>query len=253
MNYTKITFSIFFSTIILTTNLQAQESTKKGYWKSGGELIFSGGDVGRSVIQKESTSEFDELESDMVVRFSAFFHLQSQFHYDFSESVGIYTGIGIRNIGWINKFSGSSTLGHSFRMKQRSYALGVPLALKLGQVSDGFYIAIGGEAELFFAYKQKVFVNDQKLKSSEWFSDKVNLFNGSVFIDIVGKEGGYIRFKYYLTDFLADDKQSFSFGENKYLLYFEKSQLFSISIGTAIPSSKYMKAATETIDRASIY
>ncbi len=226
---------LFCSMTLLAGDVLAQES--RWYSKSGGELIFSGGDMGDAALITPG-GNIELMETDPVVRFSAFFHLQTQFHYDFNESVGIYTGFGVRNIGWITKFSGSETLG-SFRLKQRSYSFGIPLALKFGDVSDGFYVAVGGEAELFFAYKQKLFLNDQKYKSSDWFSNKVNLFNPSVFLDLVFAQGGYIRFKYYPTDFLKDDKQKFSVGENTYQWVPEKSQLFSISIGTVLRTKDF--------------
>ena len=65
---------------------------------------------------------------DNVVRFTAFFHFQEQFHYNFNKTFGLFTGFGVRNIGFINKIpvenAGFAT------MKQRSYSFGVPLALK---------------------------------------------------------------------------------------------------------------------------
>ena len=72
---------------------------------------------------------------------------------------------------------------------------------------QGTNIAIGAEAEFAIAYKQKVYENDEKSKSSEWFSDKTNIFLPSTFAEIRSKQGGYIRFKYYLTDFLQENNQ----------------------------------------------
>ena len=61
----------------------------------------------------------------------------------------------------------------------------------------------GGEAELMFHYKEKQFINgDKQRKSKEWFSDKVNLFNPSVFAGIQLPGGMNVKFKYYLNDFL---------------------------------------------------
>jgi len=250
-------YSFILSLILLftySTSLNGQGTEKRGYWKSGGELIFSGGEMGKTLLWNDvNPAGAVEVTADPVVRFTAFFHFQNQFHYDFSENLGIYMGIGMRNIGWITKFSSSSVIMSDFRLKQRSYTLGVPLAIKFGDVNNGFYIAVGGEAELFFAYKQKLFINDQKIKSDEWFSKKVNLINASVFLDIVGKEGGYLRFRYYLTDWLADDKQSFAIGTDVYNFVPEKSQMISVSLGTAILTSRYKKAAETQFKSASIY
>lgn len=244
-------FTMMLAFCLHTIILFAQDSGSKGYWKSGGELIFSGGDIGDAALIGPGINLVEELDVDPIVRFSAFFHFQNQFHYDFSPGVGIFTGFGVRNIGWINEFN-SPTLG-KFKLKQRSYTFGVPLAVKLGDVSDGFYIAVGGEAELFFAYKQKLIYNDNKRKSSSWFADEVNLFNASVFLDIVGKQGGYIRFRYYLTEWLDDEEQSFKTDLGKYTWVPEQSQLFAVSIGTAINTKKYTNMPKDKMKMSSVY
>ena len=222
--------------------LSAQDKTgTRVYFKSASEFIFSAGSmeaVGDSAFRKD-------LSVDPVVRFSGFFHLQEQLHIDFSRSFGIFTGIGLRNIGMINK------LNDSIRVKQRVYSLGIPVAIKLGKIPGGWYVAAGAEGELFMHYKQKDFYDDDKRKFGEWFSDRVELINPSVFLDINSNKGSYIRFKYYLNDFLVSDKQQVNLGNgNKLNFYPEKSQLFYVAIGTTVkhisrPSrSKSVKAST---------
>jgi hypothetical protein len=82
-----------------------------------------------------------------------------------------------------------------------------------------------------FAYKRKIFVDDSKSKSSAWFSDNVNLFNPSAFVEFNFSKGPYIRFKYYLMDFL--NYQGITISETKIADYGPKSPLFYISIGSA--------------------
>jgi hypothetical protein len=204
----------------------AQERSKtKVYFKSASEFIFSMG----MVDAKGGPNPLAELDVKPVVRFSGFFHLQEQLHFDFSKHIGIFTGIGVRNVGMINNLS------DSVKVKQRVYSLGIPLALKLGKFPGGFYVASGAEGELFFHYKQKDFYDGEKRKRSEWFSDRVNLFNPSVFLDFNTRKGSYIRFKYYLMDFLVTDKQKIR-AINGLPYYFSpsSSQLFYIAIGTSI-------------------
>jgi hypothetical protein len=213
--------------LLLPVMLKAQDRVgTKIYLKSASEFIFS---VGIMDAYVEDAALNTDLEIDPVVRFSGFFHLQEQLHIDFSPSFGIYTGLGLRNIGMINK------INDSIRVKQRVYSLGIPFALKLGKLPGGWFVAAGAEGELFIHYKQKDFYDDDKRKFGEWFSDRVNLINPSVFLDINSKKGSYIRFKYYLNDFLVSDKQQVNLGNgNKFVFYPEKSQLFYVALGTTI-------------------
>jgi len=206
---------------LFALSASAQEKNKKNYILSASELIFSSGEVTDG-----------DMKIDPVVRFSGFFHFQTQAHYDFNKFAGVYTGIGMRNVGFINK------LNDSVRIKQRSYSLGIPFAVKLGDKNERVWVAAGAEAELMFAYKQKVFYGGQKFKNHKWFSDKVNLFNPSVFAEVKFKRGGYIRAKYYLKDFLQKDKQDIRLFGVPYEFSPEESKLFYLSIGSAIEPKK---------------
>lgn len=219
----KVRFLIAVIALFLSNVGVAQQNepgTGKGYLRSSSELIFSMGDV-----------DAGGVETTPVLRFSGFFHLQEEYHYDFSRSMGIFTGLGIRNVGMINK------LNDSIKVKQRVYSLAVPVALKFGNM-NGFHISAGGEAELFFHYKQKTFYDDEKFKKDEWFSDKVNLFNPSVFLQISTRRGTYFKFKYYLMDFLVEDKQSVKIYSVPYPYSPSSSKLFYISVGNKIKPGK---------------
>lgn len=71
----------------------------------------------------------------------------------------MYTGFGIRYVGMIND------LNDSVRVKQRTYNVGIPVAVKFGNMNS-WQGALGFEAEFAVAYKQKVYVNGEKRKSS---------------------------------------------------------------------------------------
>ena len=143
--------------------------------------------------------------------------------------VGLYTGIGVRNVGFITDEEGIKT-------KYRSYMLGAPLALKLGSFKDRFYVYGGGEYEWMFTFKQKTFVDDQKIKYSEWFSNRTPDFIPSVFAGIQFPYGFNVKFKYYLKDFLNHDYQ----GSGDYDDYtvFTKTQVWYISVSFQIRNSK---------------
>lgn len=216
-------FLLLFITIFIA-DAQDKPASKK-YWMSASEFIFSGGDV-----KATGGPGLGNIIINPIVRFSGFFHFQEQYHVNFNNNFGIYTGVGMRNVGMINE------LNDSIKIKQRVYSLGVPFAFKFGKLSRGFSVALGGEVEFFFHYKQKVFYDDEKFRQSEWLSDKVNLINPSVFLDLHAGKGTYIRFKYYLLDFLRENKQNIKLNGISYAYFPHESKMFYVSLGTTIRS-----------------
>lgn len=215
---------LIFLLPVLKTSAQS-DAPKRVYMKSASEFIFSMGNMNAFA----DSVRMVEMDISPVVRFSGFFHLQEQLHVDFSKSAGFYTGIGLRNIGMINQ------LNDSVKVKQRAYSLGIPVAFKFGKLPQGYFVAFGAEAELFFHYRQKDFYDGAKRKHGEWFSNRVNLINPSVFIDIHSNRGTYLRLKYYLMDFLDTEHQQVNLGNgNIQPFYPDHSQLFYIAIGASV-------------------
>ena len=217
-------YCICLVALTISVHAFAQDSTqskKNYYWAGGSEFIFSLGSV-----------ESPGVNVSKVLRFSGFFNFQEQFHYNFTPHLGIYTGFGIRNVGFINK------LNDSIKVKQRVYSAGIPFTLKLGNMDKSAYISFGGEMELFFNYKQKTFYNDTKSKFDEWFSDRTELFNPSVFFELKDKKGGYIRFKYYINDFLKGENQTVVVNGNVFPYSPSQSKLYYISIGSVIKTKE---------------
>ncbi|HWV68138.1 MAG TPA: hypothetical protein VN105_19905, partial [Chitinophaga sp.] len=66
-----------------------------------------------------------------IPRFTMFLNVGSNFNKDFSRNFGVFTGINLKNIGLISKPA------DSLKLKQRVYTLGVPLGIKVGDLSSG--------------------------------------------------------------------------------------------------------------------
>ena len=219
---------ILLTGLVLSVGLfsvSAQENhIKQWRVKSAYELIFSWGDAD----DPKSSVNGSKVDADNVVRFSAFYNGSTQFHYDFSKNAGFFTGIGIRNIGFIHHF------GDSVTVKQREYELGVPLAIKFGNTDNNFYLAAGAEVHMMFAYKQKVEYNNQKNKYNKWFSDDAELFNYSVFAEVDMPGGVFVRFRYYLNDFLKENNKGISLPNSGGTLAYDSSpsELMYVAIGT---------------------
>jgi len=141
-------------------------------------------------------------------------------------------------------------------LKQRVYGLGVPLAVKLGNMDKRAYIAAGAEGEYFFNYKIKYYINKEKHKSNTWFPDQVNAFNPSLFLEYRMKSGLYFRAKYYLLDFLTSQAATKLTDSISVPGYSATSKLFYISFGLNIktkkgipkPTLKQKPATTARID-----
>jgi hypothetical protein len=235
-----ILFLVCSSTAFAQKGKQKQKNPnpdpiKAWYGMEAYEFIFSKGEL------KSGGQTWDN-----ILRFTGFFNAQSQRHYNFSNHFGIYTGIGIRNVGMLNKYD---LPGGKFEMKNRAYSIGIPLAIKLGGMENGNYIALGAEAEYMFHYKRKIWYNGNDTKMSEWFSNQVNPFNPSLFADIRFHNGTFFRFRYYLNDFLSNKETTFYLPDSNIPVTFkpQKSTLWYISIGSAFKIKKKKKLTKDDV------
>jgi hypothetical protein len=130
------------------------------------------------------------------LRFSLFYHTGLQRHYKFNNAIGFYTGFSIRNIGFISEENDTT-------FRRRTYNLGIPLALKLGKLSEFKFLFLGAEAEYAFHFKEKTYLGGNKiLKSSDWFSQRNEPFQLSVFTGYSINKHTEVILKYYVTPFL---------------------------------------------------
>ena len=180
----KITISIL-SLLFFQFQTYAQSDV---YTTTSGELIFSFADVNTPGVEDGS-----------IIRFSPVFNSQTWLSIDKSDHFGMFTGIAIRNVGFIHDESPTT------RKKYRTYNLGIPVGIKVGNLDKGFFFA-GYELELPFHYKEKTFVDEKKTdKIDVWFSERVNILNHSVMAGVQLPYGATLKFKYYLTNFFNQD------------------------------------------------
>ena len=166
--------SILLSLIILgAINLQVR--SQKLYPVTSGEMIFS-------QSQSSFTQEFiDQYPGANLaannVRYTVFFHLGQYIHYDFNDNVGLYSGLGIRNVGMITDetlpqtvtTTGADVPYEDYKVIRRQYMLGLPLAFKVGSFDKHFYFFAGGEYEMAFVLKEKYWTGSF---DTRWFKDK---------------------------------------------------------------------------------
>lgn len=184
----KRNISLIFVLVCLTATM-AFSQTKKPYTTSGGEMIFS-----FAVIDDDGS------ESGNVMRWTPFFNLQNLVNYDVNNSFGLFSGINIRNVGFIYDNYTDKVSGDVVKKKFRNYTLGIPVGLKIGKLDKSFFYG-GYEIEFPINYKEKTFQNEQKDKFSVWFSGRVPVVYHTILAGIQFPHGMNLKFKYYLTSF----------------------------------------------------
>ena len=88
----------------------------------------------------------------------------------------------------------------------------------------------GGEFNFPYHYKQKEFTNSGKVKSSEWFSKRVNTYIPAVFAGVNFPGGFNVKFTWMLDDFMNKDYALKKDGQISYPYENMKSQIYYLSI-----------------------
>ncbi len=179
---------VFALCTLFTVSVSGQS---KSYWSSGGEMLFSFANITDNGVDESST-----------LRWAPVINLQGTYNYDLNQKVGIFSGIGVRNVGYIyENYQERTEEGHYYKKKFRSYNIGVPVGIKFGNLNKTFFYG-GYEVELPFVYKEKTFDQGDKIdKLTGWFSNRMELFQHGVVAGVQFPYGFNVRFKYYISQF----------------------------------------------------
>jgi len=183
-NINNISILIALLFLMCPRALKAQD---KFYTSTGMEMQFSW-----AVIKQNG------IEASSIMRWAPVFNIQTFFNYDLNENFGVFSGIGIRNVGFIYDEDEYT------RKKYRTYNLGVPFGIKAGNLKKLMVFA-GYEIEFPFTYKEKTIINEQKSKYKVWFSGRVPVVYNTLFVGVQLPKGLNLKFKYYLTNFFDKD------------------------------------------------
>ena len=179
--FTIITFIFLF---VLTSRSQ------NTYVTSGAEMIFSFANIEDNGRMESST-----------IRWAPVFNLQTMLNADLSSHIGLFSGVAVRNVGYIyNNYSDPAT-DAVYKKKFRSYNLAVPFGVKFGDLNKLFFYG-GYELELPFLYKEKTFDSGDKInKITGFFSHRQELFQHGFLVGVQFPYGFNLKFKYYLSEF----------------------------------------------------
>lgn len=176
---------IFLSIFMLLVTVAAVNSQNAEFYGSGSsEMIFS-----FAAIDNQGN------EQGNIMRWAPALNMQGFANLDFANTFGLFTGLGIRNVGFIYEQPNSG-----IKTKYRTYNLGIPVGIKIGKL-DFMFLFAGYEVEFPFHYKEKEFENEVKDKFTVWFSDRVEPVQHSLMAGVQFPYGLDLKFKYYLTNF----------------------------------------------------
>jgi hypothetical protein len=223
----KSRFYVLAVLLLFSLSVRAQ----KLYTVSGGEIIFQSASVEKK-INGVNTSVNTNL------RFTLFLHIGEYLHYDFGDHVGMFTGLGIRNVGLITE-EGDTT------SKFRTYNLGMPLAIKFGSFKKNLFLFGGAEYEWMFHFKHKTFVGDTKTKYTSWFSNHTPALIPSVFVGLQLPAGFQFKFRYYLDNYL-EERYTYTSAPEGY----NKTQVWYISVSYQIRNNKIKEYKPISTDMA---
>jgi hypothetical protein len=237
------------SCILILTFIGTLNAQTKLYRTSGGEFIFSWGELQLTESYKQANPGVSI--SDEPLRFTCFLHLGHFVHLDLNNILGVYTGVGLRNVGMIsNEILPDPVNGGTFKSKiiRRTYSVGVPVAVKIGSFKDNFNIYAGGEYECAFHMKEKYWDqhhrSSTKVKRTGWMPEQITRFLPSAFVGVQFPKGINVKFKYYLENFLNHD---YTISENEIrdvvsnVSRYETSQLMYISLSWHFSKKKKVK------------
>ncbi|MCU0397305.1 MAG: hypothetical protein MUC73_04290 [Cyclobacteriaceae bacterium] len=186
--------------VAVTLAIPSFAQDKKIYTTTSGELIFSFANISDNGSEEGS-----------IIRFSPVVNIQNWVNIDKSDHFGMFTGLSIRNVGFIYDVPDDSPVKYDYpdetnvRKKFRTYNLGIPVGFKFGNLNDKF-LFVGYELEIPINYKEKTFIGEDKEdKNNVWFSSRTNTFNHSLMAGIQLPYGATLKFKYYLTNFFNKD------------------------------------------------
>jgi len=244
-----------FVLLIIVLALLSLESNAQRmmYHSNGFEFILSGADV-----------KFNDVNVNTNMRFTLFFHTQQHFNLDFNDHFGLFTGIGLRNVGFIVEdyyqnvgFSDidpeHQNWNKNTKIKRRSYSLGFPLAFKIGSFDKHFFFFAGGEYEWMFHYKQKQFLDGNKSIYKEWNSNRVNSWIPSLFAGVQLPQGFRLKFKYYMEEFLNQDFSGVDFGQPVDYSDFKSTGMWYVSMAFFINKKDLAKLRSGTAFEKSAY
>jgi hypothetical protein len=168
-----------------------------------------------------------------IIRFTYFVNAGVTFNFNFSPHVGLFTGVDIKNIGYIEQDNG-------YTLKRRTYNVGVPIGIKIGEMANNRgKVFFGGGLDAPINYNEKYFHDrNKKIKLNEWFSDRTPDLMPYAFVGASFNHGLSAKVQYYPNNFL---NESYKDNSGNMPNSGTEVNLILFSIGYSMPMHSSMK------------
>ena len=184
----------FLSLLILFLAISSGYSQSKFYNTYGAEMIFSFANIEDNGVDQESR-----------MKWAPVLNIESYLNRDLSDKFGLFTGIAVRNVGYGYKNYFDEEAMKIYEKRFRSYNLGFPIGIKVGNLSE-FFVFAAYEIDIPFAYKEKTYDDGAKIrKDITWFSDRQQRFQHGVMAGFQLTTGANVKFKYTFNEFHNQD------------------------------------------------
>lgn len=176
----------------------AQDAIEAKPASSSIKKLYVSGSLDGSIFSTAIMSSPNSSQSLGTLRYTYFINAGFNLHYNFTKRLGVFSGVNIKNIGFIEKVKPLDST-----IKRRVYTVGIPVGIKVGNLKRKNYGFFGGGVDFPFNYREKGFVKrNNKEKFNEWFSDRVPAVMPYIFAGVSLDPGISIKFQYYPGNFL---------------------------------------------------
>ena len=224
-----------------TAAKKVREPIQKFYVGGGLDgALFSTATIKKTVVPAGGSPV--TVSSSGRLRFSYVVNMGVSFNFNFGRHIGAFTGVDIKNIGFIENMN-------SMIAKRRTYNVGVPVGIKIGNMAKkGTYLFFGGGVDAPINYREKLFtIRDQKAKFNEWFSERTPQVMPYVFAGIKLHKGFTVKAQYYPNNYLNPDFISTVGGLVTRPYWGYDVHLMQLSLGYAMRYSKKHDAVKKQV------
>jgi hypothetical protein len=178
--------------------------------------------VGANAQKKDPFFTKDNVQTDQLtfgfspntngLRFSWFFNMSQNYKHNFGKNVQLSTGVSLKNLGTINT---DSVGGVKIRSVARYYTIGVPIALRFGDIEKRKWFGLDGGLDVPINRKFKAWQVGKK-GSTKGKTDIADTWDRSNYNPIAPYVGASfcvnrigVKYSYYLNPFMKGGQENF--------------------------------------------
>jgi hypothetical protein len=178
--------------------------------------------AGANAQKKDPFFTKDNVQTDQLmfgfspntngVRFSWFFNISQTYKHNFGKNVQLSTGVSLKNLGTSNTYIATT---NTIRSIERYYTIGIPVALRFGDIAKRKWFGLDGGLDLPINRKFKTWVVGDKraTKVKTKIADTWDRYNYNPIAPYVGASFCFnrigVKYSYYLNPFMKGGQENF--------------------------------------------